>query len=77
MTRLHFAKSNFSVIKKTEKMNTYQKHYAIVGKEALALLMAARVFGVYLGTGPMAVYTDHSTLAFFEKMSNQNQKLLR
>ena len=61
----------------SRKLNTYQKHYAIVEKEALALLTAVRVFSVYFGTNPTTVYTDHSLLTFLEKMFNQNQKLLR
>ena len=61
----------------SRKLNTYQKNYEIVVKEALALLTAVRVFSVYFDNNPTPVYTDHSPLTFLEKMSNQNQKLLR
>ena len=46
------------------KLNTYQKHYAIVEKDALALLTAVRVFSIYFGNNPTTVYTDHRTLIF-------------
>ena len=55
----------------------HQQDYATVEKEAFALVSAVKVFNVYFGSHSVTVYTDHSPLQFFSKMSNHNQKLLR
>jgi len=61
----------------SRKLNAHQKNYAIVEKEALALLTAVRAFSVYCGSTPTIVYTDHSPLQFLNRMATSNQKLLR
>jgi hypothetical protein len=61
----------------SRKLNKHQKRYAIVEKEALALLTAVRAFSVYFGSAPTVVYTDHSPLQFLNRMASNNQKLLR
>ncbi len=61
----------------SRKLNKHQKRYAIVEKEALALLTAVRTFSVYFGSAKTIVYSDHSPLQFLDRMAPHNQKLLR
>ncbi|KAK4314574.1 hypothetical protein Pmani_014149 [Petrolisthes manimaculis] len=59
------------------KLKTYQRSYATIEKEALALLMSLEHFKVYVGQSPVTVYTDHNPLVFLERMKLNNQRLLR
>ena len=61
----------------SRKLNKHQRNYAVIEKEALALLTAVRMFSVYFGSSPVKVFTDHSPLQFLNRMSQYNQKLLR
>ena len=61
----------------SKRLNVHQQRYSTIEKEALALLLAVRIFSVYFGTYPVTVYTDHSPLQFIKNMANYNQKLLR
>jgi len=61
----------------SRRLNVHQHNYSTVEKEAFALLMAMRNFGVYFDNKPVTVYSDHSPLQFLHKMANHNQKLLR
>jgi hypothetical protein len=61
----------------SKKLDIHQRRYSTIEKEALALILAVRVFSVYFGTQPVIVYSDHSPLQFLNKMANCNQKLLR
>ncbi|KAK4299811.1 hypothetical protein Pmani_027943 [Petrolisthes manimaculis] len=58
------------------KLKTYQRSYATIEKEALALLMSLEHFKVYVGQSPVTVYTDHNPLVFLERMKLNNQRLL-
>jgi len=49
----------------------------VIKKEAFALLTAVRSFSVYFGSEPVKVFTDHSALQFLNRISLNNQKLLR
>jgi len=60
----------------SKKLNTHQRNYSTVEKEAFGLLFATRTCSVYFGTSSVVVYTDHSPLQFLQRMSNCNQKLL-
>ena len=60
----------------SKKLDSHQKCYSTVEKEALGLILAVRTFSIYFGTNPVRVYTDHSPLQFLKRMSGQNQKLL-
>jgi len=61
----------------SKKLDCHQKRYSTIEKEALALVLAVRLFSVYFGTQPVKVFTDHSPLQFIQRMANHNQKLLR
>ena len=63
----------------SKKYNKYQRNYAIVEKEALALLLAVKFFDVYLSSSayPVQVFTDHNPLCFIHRVKNDNQRLLR
>jgi len=61
----------------SKRLDVHQQRYSTVEKEALALVLAVRVFSPYFGAQPVTVYTDHSPLQFVQRMSNFNQKLLR
>ncbi len=49
-----------------------QHRYSTVEKEALALMLALRHFGVYLSANPfpVRVYADHNPLVFLSRMQN-------
>ena len=63
----------------SKKLTSYQKNYATVEKEALALLLAVKHYDVYLSSSchPVQVYTDHNPLTFVHRMKLDNQRLLR
>ena len=63
----------------SKQYNKYQRNYAIVEKEVLALLLAVNFFDVYLSSSsyPVQVFTDHNPLCFIHRMKNDNQRLLR
>ncbi|XP_054862874.1 uncharacterized protein LOC111572391 isoform X3 [Amphiprion ocellaris] len=50
----------------SKKFKGYQRHYSVIEKEALALILALQHFDVYVGLGfKLVVYTDHHQLVFF------------
>ena len=62
----------------SKKLNKFQRSYAPIELECLALVRALEHFEVYLSGGfPVKVYTDHNPLVFLDRMRNSNQKLLR
>ena len=62
----------------SRKFNKHQKNYAVVEKEALALILAVTHFEVYLcGSEPILVYTDHNPLVFLQRIGKTNQRLRR
>ncbi len=46
-------------------------------KETLALIWALQQFEVYVGSGPVVVYTDHNPLTFLNSLRCANQRLTR
>ena len=46
----------------SKKLDCHQKCYSTVEKEALGLILAVHTFGVYFGSAPVQVFTDHSPL---------------
>ena len=61
----------------SKKLDSHQKNYSTIEKEALALILSVRTFSIYFGTSVVKIYTDHSPLQFLQRMANHNQKLLR
>ena len=61
----------------SKKLDSHQRHYSTIEKEALFLVLFVRVFSVYFGSIPIKVYTDHNPLIFLQRMAPHNQKLLR
>lgn len=61
----------------SHKLKSYQRSYATIEKEALALLMALEHFKVYIGQSRLLVLTDHNPLTFVERMKLKNSRLLR
>ena len=63
----------------SRKLNSHQKNYATIEKEALALLTSLQHFEVYVGSSsePTVVYSDHNPLTFVTIMKGKNQRLLR
>ena len=61
----------------SKRLTPAQTRYSTIEREALALVIAVRVFRVYFGTEPITVYTDNSPLQFMSKMSHYNDRLLR
>ncbi len=49
--------------------NSYQRHYSVVEKEALALIWAFQHFAIYLtSSAPIVIYTDHNPLTFLNSL---------
>lgn len=48
----------------SKKFHSYQLNYSVIEKEVLALIWELQHFEVYVGTGPLVVYTDHNPLTF-------------
>ena len=61
----------------SKKLDSHQRHYSTIEKEALSLVLSVRVFSVYFGSSAIKVYTDHNPLIFLQRMAPHNQKLLR
>lgn len=62
----------------SRKFNSYQCHYSIVEKEALALIWGLQYFAVYLNSSaPIIIYTDHNPLTFLNSLQCPNQRLIR
>ena len=59
----------------SKKLDKHQKRYSTIEKEALALLLALKHYEVYVGSGPIEVFTDHNPLIFLTKMRNKNRRL--
>lgn len=61
----------------SRKLLVHEVRYSTIEKETPALVLAVRELGMYFGSQPLIVYTDHSPLQFINQMANKNQKLLR
>ena len=63
----------------SRKLNSHQRAYSTIEKEALSLVLAIQQFEVYLGSSshPTTVYSDHDPLRFLNRMRNSNQCLMR
>ena len=61
----------------SKKLNSHQKNYSTIEKEAFALISAVKHFSIYLECSATLVYTDHNPLTFIHKFKSQNAKLLR
>lgn len=62
----------------SKKLSPYQKKYATIEKEALALLLSLEHFEVYVNSSPhcLCVFTDHNPLTFVKKFKNHNRRLM-
>lgn len=62
----------------SRKFNSYQGHYSVIEKEALALIWALQHFAVYLNSSmPIVIYTDHNPLTFLNSLQCPNQRPVR
>lgn len=61
----------------SKKFNLHQLNYSIIEKETLALIWALQHFSVYLGSGPVVVFSDHNPLTFLSTLQTPNQRLMR
>ena len=61
----------------SRKFNKHQLNYSVVEKETLALIWALQQFEVYVGSGPVVIYTDHNPLTFLNSLRCANQRLIR
>ena len=59
----------------SKKFDKHHKRYSTIEKEALALLLALKHYEVYVGSGPIEVFTDHNPLIFLTTMRNKNRRL--
>lgn len=68
---------NKSVCFFSKKFNRHQLNYSVIEKETLALIWALQHFSVYLGSGPVVVFSDHNPLTFLSTLQTPNQRLMR
>lgn len=61
----------------SKKFNKHQLNYSVVEKEASALVWSSQQFEVYVGSGPVVVYTDRDPLTFLNSLHCPNQTLFR
>ena len=62
----------------SKKLVPYQRKYATVEKEALAVLHCLEKFGVYTENGKtVKIYSDHNPLKFVDSMKTKNARLAR
>lgn len=61
----------------SRKFNCHQRNYSVIEKETLALILALQHFSVYLGSGPVVVFSDHNPLTFLSTLQTPNQRLMR
>ncbi len=61
----------------SRKFNKHQLNYSVVEKETLALIWSLQQFEVYVGSGPVVVYTDHNPLTFLNSLWCPNQRLIQ
>uniref|UniRef100_A0A3B5QLU2 Gypsy retrotransposon integrase-like protein 1 n=1 Tax=Xiphophorus maculatus TaxID=8083 RepID=A0A3B5QLU2_XIPMA len=61
----------------SRKFNRHQLNYSVIEKETLALIWSLQHFEVYVGSGPLTVFTDHNPLTFLNSFRCPNQRLVR
>lgn len=61
----------------SRKFTAAQRKYSTIEKEALALVLAARHFQVYLSARPTTVFSDHNPLTFLHRMKDSNARIMR
>lgn len=61
----------------SKKCNKHQLNYSVTEKETRALIWSLQYFGVYVGSGPVVVFTDHNPLTFLNSLQCPNQRLMR
>ena len=61
----------------SRKLNSAQRKYSTVEKEALALILAVRHYEVYLSIGHTIVFSDHNPLTFLHRMKGNNARIMR
>ncbi len=61
----------------SKKFNRHQINYSVIEKETLALIRALQHFSVYVGCGPITVFSDHNPLTFLSSLQSPNRRLIR
>ncbi|CAM5129622.1 unnamed protein product [Natator depressus] len=61
----------------SKKLLPWERHYAAIEKECLAMVWALKKLEPYLFGRHFTVYTDHSPLTWLHQMKGANAKLLR
>lgn len=60
----------------SKKLETHQRQYSVIKKEALAVIKSTEKFKPYiLEKGLSYVYSDHNPLKFVETMKTENIRL--
>ena len=60
----------------SHKLNNAEQNYNITDREALGLVVAVRIYKVYLPS-EYIVFSDHEPLNFFNKMASKNARIMR
>ena len=59
------------------KLNNTQKNWAVIEKEAYAVLVALRKYRHWLLCGLTVVYCDHNSLSYLTESAPKSAKLMR
>jgi hypothetical protein len=61
----------------SRKLLAREKNYSTIERELLAVLAGLDTYRVYVGHGPLVVYSDHNPLRWLHSAKNTNQRILR
>lgn len=62
----------------SRKLNSHERNYSVIEKEALAVIFVLQHFEVYVGGGAeVLVYSDHNPLTFLHSLQSPNLCLMR
>jgi hypothetical protein len=61
----------------SRKLLPRERNYSTIEKELLAVLAGLDTYRIYVGHGPLTVYSDHNPLRWLATVKNANQRVLR
>jgi hypothetical protein len=61
----------------SRKLLPRERNYSTIEKELLAILAGLDNYRIYVGYGPLLVYSDHNPLRWLSSVKNSNQRILR
>ena len=61
----------------SRKLTKAQRSYATIELELLAIISGLQAFSVYVGSGPITIFSDHNPIVWLKSSRTSNQRLLR